>query len=118
MTHSAGAKCVRPFLGSCCGDSAKKSPLGLVSDGWLIKTRTGALVSAPADGRVEFADDFRKNGRVIILSHKKFLLFGIDGIGQLGCIGWSGSVGGRADWSHARRSCGNVFGTASRDQSG
>ena len=59
-----------PVSGIMLRRFGEKSPLGLVSDGWLIKTRTGALVSAPADGRVEFADDFRKNGRVIILSHK------------------------------------------------
>jgi len=59
-----------PVAGMLLRRFGDKSPLGLVSDGWLIKTRPGALVSAPADGRVEFADDFRKNGRVLILSHK------------------------------------------------
>lgn len=59
-----------PVAGMLLRRFGDKSPLGLVSDGWLIKTRSGALVSAPADGRVEFADDFRKNGRVLILSHK------------------------------------------------
>ena len=59
-----------PVSGIMLRRFGEKSPLGLVSDGWLIKTRSNALVTAPADGRVEFADDFRKNGRVIILSHK------------------------------------------------
>ncbi len=59
-----------PVSGIMLRRFGETSPLGLVSDGWLIKTRSGALVTAPADGRVEFADDFRKNGRVVILSHK------------------------------------------------
>lgn len=59
-----------PVSGIMLRRFGEKSPLGLVSDGWLIKTRSGALVTAPADGRVEFADDFRKNGRVVIFSHK------------------------------------------------
>jgi septal ring factor EnvC (AmiA/AmiB activator) len=59
-----------PVAGIMLRRFGEKSPLGLVSDGWLIKVRNGALVSAPADGRVEFADDFKKNGRVVILSHK------------------------------------------------
>jgi septal ring factor EnvC (AmiA/AmiB activator) len=59
-----------PVAGLLLRRFGEKSPLGLVSDGWLIKARNEALVSAPADGRVEFADDFRKNGRVLILSHK------------------------------------------------
>jgi septal ring factor EnvC (AmiA/AmiB activator) len=59
-----------PVSGIMLRRFGEKSPLGLVSDGWLIKTRADALVTAPADGRVEFADDFKKNGRVVILSHK------------------------------------------------
>jgi septal ring factor EnvC (AmiA/AmiB activator) len=59
-----------PVRGIMLRRFGEKSPLGLVSDGWLIKTRSDALVSAPADGTIEFSDNFKKNGRVIIISHK------------------------------------------------
>ncbi len=48
----------------------EKTPLGLKSDGWRIPTRGDALVMAPADGVVKFADSFRGFGKVIIMSHK------------------------------------------------
>lgn len=49
---------------------AEKTALGLKSDGWRIKTHGDALVMAPADGIVKFADNFKGFGRVIIMSHK------------------------------------------------
>ncbi len=48
----------------------EKTALGLKSDGWRIRTRNDALVMAPADGVVKFADNFRGFGKVIIMSHK------------------------------------------------
>ncbi|MCL1892194.1 MAG: peptidoglycan DD-metalloendopeptidase family protein [Alphaproteobacteria bacterium] len=71
-----------PVSGLMLRRFGEKSPLGLVSDGWLIKTRSNALVSAPADGRVEFADDFRKNGRVLIMSHKNSYYSVLTGLGS------------------------------------
>jgi len=53
---------VRPF--------GHRNELGLTSDGWRIATRPGALVSAPADGRIEFADVFRGYSRVVIIRHQ------------------------------------------------
>ncbi|MBR2342371.1 MAG: peptidoglycan DD-metalloendopeptidase family protein [Alphaproteobacteria bacterium] len=49
---------------------AEKTALGLKSDGWRIRTRGDALVLAPADGVVKFADSFRGFGKVVIMSHK------------------------------------------------
>ena len=48
----------------------EKTALGLKSDGWRVRTRGDALVMAPADGVVKFADSFRGFGRVVIMSHK------------------------------------------------
>lgn len=48
----------------------EKTALGLKSDGWRIRTRGDALVMAPADGVVKFADSFKGFGRVVIISHK------------------------------------------------
>ncbi|MDR0726660.1 MAG: peptidoglycan DD-metalloendopeptidase family protein [Rickettsiales bacterium] len=48
----------------------EKTALGLVSDGWRIRARGDALVVAPADGEVKFADSFKGFGKVIIMSHK------------------------------------------------
>mgnify|MGYP003309809452 FL=1 len=49
---------------------AEKTALGLMSDGWRVRTRGDALVMAPADGVVKFADSFRGFGKVVIMSHK------------------------------------------------
>ena len=48
----------------------EKTALGLKSDGWRIRARGNAIVMAPADGVVKFADSFRGFGKVIIMSHK------------------------------------------------
>ncbi|MDR0804105.1 MAG: peptidoglycan DD-metalloendopeptidase family protein [Rickettsiales bacterium] len=48
----------------------EKTALGLITDGWRITTRSGAVVNAPNDGTVEFADSFKGYNRVIIISHK------------------------------------------------
>ena len=42
--------------------------LGGEAQGLMIATRTGAQVTAPADGKVEFAGPFRSYGQVLILS--------------------------------------------------
>ncbi|MCL1902243.1 MAG: peptidoglycan DD-metalloendopeptidase family protein [Alphaproteobacteria bacterium] len=59
-----------PVGGRLTAVFGEKSALGLVSDGWRIRTRADALVTAPADGVVKFADNFKGFGRVLILSHK------------------------------------------------
>lgn len=48
----------------------EKSALGLISDGWRIRTASNALVTAPADGIVKFSGPFRGYKHVVILSHK------------------------------------------------
>lgn len=59
-----------PVRGRIVVRFGEKTALGLKSDGWRIRTRGDALVMAPADGVVKFADNFKGFGRVIIMSHK------------------------------------------------
>ena len=59
-----------PVRGKLVVKYGEKTALGLKSDGWRIHTRGDALVMAPADGVVKFADSFRGFGKVIIMSHK------------------------------------------------
>ena len=59
-----------PVRGRLVVRYGEKTALGLKSDGWRIRTRNDALVMAPADGVVKFADNFRGFGKVIIMSHK------------------------------------------------
>lgn len=60
----------QPVRGRVVAHFGEKTALGLKSDGWRIRTRSEALVTAPADGVVKFADAFKGFGRVIIISHK------------------------------------------------
>lgn len=59
-----------PVRGRIVVRFGEKTALGLKSDGWRIRTRGNALVMAPADGTVKFADGFKGFGRVVIMSHK------------------------------------------------
>lgn len=60
----------QPVRGRVVVRFGEKTALGLKSDGWRIRTNSNALVMAPADGVVKFADSFKGFGRVIIMSHK------------------------------------------------
>ncbi len=59
-----------PVKGRLVVHFGEKTALGLESDGWRIRARGDALVVAPADGVVKFADSFKGFGRVVIMSHK------------------------------------------------
>ncbi len=59
-----------PVRGRLVVRYGEKTALGLNSDGWRIRTRGDALVQAPADGEVKFADSFKGFGKVVIMSHK------------------------------------------------
>jgi len=69
-THFSKRKLNTPVRGKLVVRYGEKTALGLKSDGWRIRTRGDALVMAPADGIVKFADSFRGFGKVIIMSHK------------------------------------------------
>ena len=63
--------------------------LGGKAQGVMVATRPGAQVTAPADGKVEFAGAFRSYGQVLILNHGggfRVLLAGMDkvtpGVGE------------------------------------
>lgn len=60
----------QPVRGRIVVRFGEKTALGLNSDGWRIRTRGDALVMAPADGVVKFADNFKGFGKVVIMSHK------------------------------------------------
>ncbi len=60
----------KPVRGKVVVHFAEKTALGLKSDGWHISVRGDALVMAPADGEIKFADSFKGFGKVIIMSHK------------------------------------------------
>ncbi len=60
----------KPVRGKVVVRFAEQTALGLKSDGWHIRARGDALVMAPADGEVKFADSFKGFGKVIIMSHK------------------------------------------------
>ena len=68
--HFSRRKLNLPVRGRVVVRFGEKTALGLKSDGWRIRTRGDALVLAPADGVVKFADSFRGFGRVVIMSHK------------------------------------------------
>lgn len=59
-----------PVRGNLVVHFGEKTALGLQSDGWRIRARGDALVVAPADGVVKFADNFKGFGKVMIMSHK------------------------------------------------
>lgn len=59
-----------PVKGRLVVHYGEKTALGLQSDGWRIRVRGDALVVAPADGVVKFADNFRGFGKIVIMSHK------------------------------------------------
>ena len=59
-----------PVRGKLVVRYGEKTALGLKSDGWRIRAHGNAIVMAPADGVVKFADSFRGFGKVIIMSHK------------------------------------------------
>ncbi|MBO7656527.1 MAG: peptidoglycan DD-metalloendopeptidase family protein [Alphaproteobacteria bacterium] len=68
--HFSIRKLNQPVRGRVIVHFGEKTALGLKSDGWRIRTGSDALVTAPADGVVKFADSFKGFGRVIIISHK------------------------------------------------
>ncbi len=68
--HFSRRKLNLPVRGRVVVRFGEKTALGLNSDGWRVRTRGDALVMAPADGVVKFADSFRGFGKVVIMSHK------------------------------------------------
>lgn len=58
-----------PVRGKVSVEFAEKTSLGLISDGWHIKSKAKALILAPFDGIIKFADNFRGFGKVAIISH-------------------------------------------------
>ncbi len=76
----------QPVRGRVVVHFGEKTALGLKSDGWRIRTGSGALVMAPADGVVKFADSFKGFGQVIIMSHKNGYNTVMTNLGQIDVI--------------------------------
>ncbi len=81
--HFSRRKLNLPVRGRVVVRFAEKTALGLKSDGWRVRTRGDALVMAPADGVVKFADSFRGFGRVVIMSHKNGYNTVMTNLGQI-----------------------------------
>ena len=59
-----------PVSGSTVSGFGERSPAGLSSLGLTLAPRGGALVVAPAGGRVAFAGPYRGYGRIVIIEHE------------------------------------------------
>lgn len=77
----AKGKLAFPAQGQIVRGFGEPDGLGRETQGVMIATRAGAQVTAPADGKVEFAGPFRSYGEVIILNPGggyRVLLAGMD----------------------------------------
>jgi len=81
-----GRRMRSPVAGMLLLRYGETSARGVVSDGWTIRTRPNAIVSAPADGRVEFADSFRGYSRILIISHSGGFYSVLTGLATLDTI--------------------------------
>lgn len=64
----ARGKLAFPAQGQIMRRYGEKDSLGVEAQGLMIATRKAAQVTAPADGKVEFAGPFRSYGQVLILN--------------------------------------------------
>jgi septal ring factor EnvC (AmiA/AmiB activator) len=77
----AKGKLAFPAQGQIVRGFGEPDGLGRETQGVMIATRAGAQVTAPADGKVEFAGPFRSYGEVVILNPGggyRVLLAGMD----------------------------------------
>lgn len=77
----AKGKLSYPAQGQIVRRYGEPDGLGRETQGLMIATRSGAQVTAPADGKVEFAGPFRSYGQVVILNPGggyRVLLAGMD----------------------------------------
>ena len=77
----AKGKLAFPAQGQIVRGFGEPDGLGRETQGLMIATRAGAQVTAPADGKVEFAGPFRSYGEVVILNPGggyRVLLAGMD----------------------------------------
>jgi septal ring factor EnvC (AmiA/AmiB activator) len=71
-----------------------KNAMGIKSDGWRIRTKPGALVVAPGDGRVEFADRFRRYNHIVIMNHNNGYISVLTGLETLNVLVGQEVLGG------------------------
>ena len=58
-----------PARGRIATRFGERNDVGLQSQGITVETRPGAQVVAPYDGRIVFAGEFRRYGRLLIIAH-------------------------------------------------
>lgn len=77
-----------PVVGQLAEQYGQATDAGLTSKGIKIKTRTGAQVVAPFEGRVVFAGQFRGYGQLLIIEHGEGYHSLLAGMGRIdGVIG-------------------------------
>jgi septal ring factor EnvC (AmiA/AmiB activator) len=67
--RARGVKMRFPVSGMLLLGFGDRGASGYRSDGWRVRANPNALVQAPADGKIEFADSFRGFGRIAIVNH-------------------------------------------------
>lgn len=83
---ASGGKMRFPASGMLLLRFGERGASGLKSDGWRVRTRPNALVVAPADGRIEFADHFRGYNRIAIINHNNGYYSVLTGMGALNVL--------------------------------
>jgi len=77
-----------PVVGQLAEQYGQATDAGLTSKGITIKTRSGAQVVAPFEGRVVFAGQFRGYGQLLIIEHSEGYHSLLAGMGRIdGVIG-------------------------------
>lgn len=88
LGRAALGQLARPVTGLVARGFGDRMPGGGTSEGLYIRARPDALVTAPVDGRIEYAEKFRSYGEMLILRTSDDYHVILSGMGQI-----YGSVG-------------------------
>jgi len=83
-----------PVAGRTVSGFGARTPAGLPSLGLTLAPRDGALVVAPAGGRVAFAGPYRGYGRIVIIEHEGGWTSLVTGLARVDVIVGAQLVGG------------------------
>lgn len=83
LGHQDLGNLAKPAAGLIQRAYGDRMPGGGLSQGLFIETRSGAQVAAPADGRIEYAGQFRTYGQMLILRTSDGYHVILSGVGQL-----------------------------------
>lgn len=67
---------------------------GFRSDGWRVRTNPDALVVASGDGKIEFADNFRRYNHIVIINHGNGYLSVLTGMDKINVLVGQDVIGG------------------------